>query len=200
MTSGRFQFEIFDIADAGDERVEMQREELEEARLASYDQGYNAGWEDAVAAQDSEVTRLRSDLGRNLQDLSFTYHEAHSHVLRTLEPLLHDMVVKVLPTIARDSLGQIVLEHLRPLAREMSGAPMTVVAHPDNRALLETLLLTEAPLPLAFEEEASLGEGQVHLKLGEIEHRVDLDGVIAAIAAAVSGFFRIEKQEERRHG
>ncbi|MCB2124432.1 MAG: flagellar biosynthesis protein [Rhodobacteraceae bacterium] len=194
------QFEVFEVADRSTPRAELAQDELEEARLQSYEQGYAAGWDDAVAAQDGEIARLRADLGRNLEDLSFTYHEAHSHVLRTLEPLLHDMVTKVLPAIARESLGHVVLDHLRPLARELAGAPITVVANPINRPLIETLLTAGSEFPLSFADEASLGEGQVYLKLGEAEARVDLDGVIAAISAAVSAFFRIEKQEDRRHG
>ena len=194
------QFEVFEVADRSTPRAELAQDELEEARLQSYEQGYAAGWDDAVAAQDGEIARLRADLGRNLEDLSFTYHEAHSHVLRTLEPLLHDMVTKVLPAITRESLGHVVLDHLRPLARELAGAPIAVVANPVNRPLIERLLTAEADFPLSFADEPSLGEGQVYLKLGEAESRVDLDGVIAAISAAVSAFFRIEKQEERRHG
>lgn len=196
----RVQFEVFELTDMTDDRVELGQAELEECRLAAYEQGYTAGWDDAVAAQDGEIARLRADLGRNLEDLSFTYHEAHSHVLRTLEPLLHDMVTKVLPAIARESLGQIVLDHLRPMAKDLADQPVTLVANPANRELLETLVVAEATFPLTFREEPSLGDGQVYLRLGEAEARIDLDGVISAISAAVSAFFRIEKQEERRHG
>lgn len=195
-----FQPEVFEVPGRTSTGAELVQQDLEEARLQSYEQGYSAGWDDAVAAQDAEIARLRADLGRNLEDLSFTYHEAHSHVLRTLEPLLHDMVTKVLPAINRESLGHVVLDHLRPLARELAGAPIAVVANPVNRPLIERLLTAEADFPLSFADEPSLGEGQVYLKLGEAESRVDLDGVIAAISAAVSAFFRIEKQEERRHG
>lgn len=194
------QLEVFDVPARGLPRVDLREDELEDARLQAYEQGYTAGWDDAVAAQDVEITRLRGDLGRNLADLSFTYHEAHSHVLRTLEPLLHDMVTKVLPALARESLGHVVLDHLRPLARELAGAPISVVASPENRPVIERLLVAEADFPLSFAEEPSLGQGQVYLKLGEAESRIDLDGVIAAIAAAVAAFFRIEKQGERRHG
>lgn len=194
------QLEVFDAPARGLSRTDLREDELEDVRLQSYEQGYTAGWDDAVAAQDSELARLRGELGRNLEDLSFTYHEAHSHVLRTLEPLLHDMVTKVLPTLARESLGLVVLDHLRPLARELAGAPITVVANPENRPAIERLLVAEAGFPLSFAEEPSLGQGQVHLRLGEAESHVDLDGVVAAIAAAVAAFFRIEKQGERRHG
>lgn len=196
----RVQFEVFELTDMTDDRVELGQAEFEECRLAAYEQGYTAGWDDAVAAQDGEIARLRADLGRNLEDLSFTYHEAHSHVLRTLEPLLHDMVTKVLPAIARESLGHMVLDHLRPMAKDLADQPVTLVANPANRALLETLVVAEATFPLTFREEPSLGDGQVYLRLGEAESRIDLDGVISAISAAVSAFFRIEKQEERRHG
>ncbi|SPH23428.1 hypothetical protein DEA8626_02491 [Defluviimonas aquaemixtae] len=196
----RVQLEVFELTDLTDERVELGQAELEECRLAAYEQGYTAGWDDAVAAQDQEVAKLRADLGRNLQDLSFTYHEAHSHVLRTLEPLLKDMVSKVLPAIAHESLAPVVLEHLRPMAKDLAGRPVALVANPANRELLERTVIADAKFPVAFREEPSLGDGQVYLRLGDEESRIDLDGVIKAIADAVSGFFQIEKQEERRHG
>lgn len=199
--SRRVQLEVFELTDMTDERVELGQAELEECRLAAYEQGYTAGWDDAIAAQDSEVARLRADLGRNLEDMSFTYHEAHSHVLRSLEPLLTDMVTKVLPAVARQSLGPMVLEQLRPKAKELAGAPVHIVANPANRELLERLVTADSPFPLAFEAEESLGDGQVYLRFGtEDETRIDLDGVIDAISSAVSGFFRIEKQEEKRYG
>ncbi len=198
--SRRVQLEVFELTDMTDERVELDQAELEECRLAAYEQGYTAGWDDAVAAQDGEVARLRADLGRNLQDMSFTYHEAHRHVLRTLEPLLNDMVNKVLPTIARHSLTPIVMEHLRPIAEDLAAQPVSLVANPSNRDLLERLVVNNAPFPLIVCEEKSLGDGQVYLKFGTDETRIDLDGVIEAISAAVSSFFQIEKHEERRHG
>ncbi|MGB3313193.1 MAG: flagellar biosynthesis protein [Albidovulum sp.] len=196
----RVQLEVFELTDMTDERVELGQAELEECRLAAYEQGYTAGWDDAVAAQDGEVSRLRAELGRNLEDMSFTYHEAHSHVLRTLEPLLNDMVSKILPAIAREALAPLVLEHLQPVAKDLADQPVSLVANPANRELLERLVVADAPFPLIFEEEASLGDGQVYLKFGADETRIDLDGVIEAISGAVSGFFRIEKHEERRHG
>lgn len=198
--SRRLRLEVFEAPDSAPQRADTGQAELEEARLQAYEQGYTAGWDDSVAAQDAEVARLRADLGRSLEDLSFTYHEAHSHVLRTLEPLLHDMVTKVLPALARETLGHVVLDHLRPLARELAGAPIAVVANPVNRAIIERLVVAEADFPVIVREEASLGEGQVYLKLGEVESQIDLDGVIAAMAAAVSAFFRVEKQEDRKHG
>lgn len=169
---------------------------LEDAKLAAYETGYSAGWDDAVAAQSGDQSRLQAEIAGNLQALSFTYHEARGHVLRTLEPLLRDMTAKVLPETARQTLGQIVLEMLRPMASRLACAPISVVLHPDTRARVEPLLLAEANSPFVIVEDPSLGEGQVYLRLGDSEQRVDLDGVISAIGDAVDSFFQIEQQEK----
>lgn len=194
MTGSRFRLEVFTLPDSSGEQVQISASEREEMRLAAFEKGYTAGWDDAVAAQEGEESRLRADLARNLQDLSFTYHEARIHVLRAMEPLLHDMVAKVLPAVARQSLGPIALEALRPLAEEMADAPVSVVLNPANRETVAAFLTAGEVIPLHFVEEPSLGEGQVYLRLGDAETRIDLDGVIAAIGAAISAYFEIQRE------
>ena len=44
-------------------------------------------------------------------------------------------------------------------------------------------------LPLIVIEEPSLGEGQVYLRMGDTETRIDLDRATADIASAVRDFF-----------
>ena len=166
-----------------------------EAGLAAFDQGYAAGWEDAVAAQDAEITKLRGDLGRNLQALSFTYHEARTHVLGALEPLLIAMTAKVLPAIARQTLGAVVLDALRPMAEALAEAPVEVLLNPASRATVEAMLVGGAAPPFRITEEPSLGEGQVYLRLGQTERQVDLEGVVRAIEAAIAAFFQPASEE-----
>lgn len=192
--ASRFQLEVFEVPDISPEKVNVSTADFEEMRLAAFEKGYTAGWDDAVAAQDAEQARLRADLARNLEDLSFTYAEARAHVLQAMEPLLRDMVAKVLPALARDSLAPVVLETLLPLAEEMAGAAITVVVNPANRPAVEALLTARKTLPLTFVEEPSLGEGQVYLRMGDAESRIDLDGVIAAIGRAVAGFFAMQNE------
>lgn len=168
----------------------------EEARLAGFDQGYAAGWDDAVAAQEAEVIKLRGDLGRNLQALSFTYHEARAHVLGALRPLLADMVGKVLPAVARQALGAVVLDALRPMAETLAEAPVEVVLNPASRTTVEAMLTAGAAPPFRITEEPSLGEGQVYLRLGQTERQVDLDGVVRAIETAITAFFQPGTEEK----
>ena len=169
--------------------VILDRVALEDEKLASYDTGYRAGWDDADAAQTDDQTRIKVDLARNLQTLSFTYHEARSHILKAIEPLMLQVVGRLLPDIARETLAPFVLETLMPLAETLGDSPVTIVLNPASRAAVEVLLEQATGLPVTIQEEPTLGEGQVYIKLGAIEAQVDLDQATADIAAAVRGFF-----------
>jgi flagellar biosynthesis/type III secretory pathway protein FliH len=193
--------EVFEATDsrAGTSSITLEQSALEEARLASYEQGYAAGWEDAAEAQSEDQARLRADVARNLQTLGFTFQEARVHILRAIEPLLAEMVGRLLPVTARAALGPLVLETLMPLAEGLAETPITLVLNPASRNAVEGFLGKSRGLPMTVVEEPTLGEGQVYLKLGTAEARVDLDAAVAAIGTAVQGFFTLI-EEDRKHG
>ncbi|MFC3085889.1 flagellar biosynthesis protein [Tabrizicola soli] len=193
--------EIFDTAAAPDGGLQplVEVSALEEAKIASYEQGYSAGWEDASAAQQGDQSRIRADLARNLQSLSFTFQDARSHVLQAVRPLILEMAGRLLPGIAREALAPTVLEALAPMAEEMGDAPVTLVLNPAARERVEGLVAQASGLPVVIEEEDSLGEGQVYIRLGPRETSVDLDRVTRDISAAVHAFFNLS-DEEPSHG
>jgi len=193
--------EIFDTAAApdGSARPLVEPTALDEARIASYEQGYSAGWEDASAASQGDQSRIQADLARNLQSLSFTFQDARSHVLQAIRPLILEMVGRLLPEIAREAIAPTVLEALAAMAEGLADAPAKLVLNPAVRSRVEDLLTQTKGLPLIIEEEPSLGESQVFLRLGAAETKVDLTQVTADISAAVRAFFSIHT-EEPSHG
>lgn len=197
--SGRLRLEVFGQPSDVAETVTIDAAAMEDARLASFEAGYAAGWEDAMAAQKDERSAVGADLSRNLQALSFTYHEARAHVLSALQPLLNALVSRVLPETARASLAPIVVEALRPLAELAAGAPVTIEMNPAARPAVEALLAGHAAPPVRLVEEPTLGEGQVYLRLGDREDHVDLDHITDMIRTAVSGVFP-PAEEIRQHG
>jgi flagellar biosynthesis/type III secretory pathway protein FliH len=168
---------------------------MEEARLAAYEQGYTAGWDDASAAQSEDQTRLGAEIARNLQTLAFTYHEARTHVLRGIEPLLAQMTERVLPDMARAALAPMIVETLRPMAADLADAPVILLINPAARPAVEALLERSGNLPVAIQDEPTLGEGQAQLRFGPSETRIDLDRAVADIATAVRGFFDLNLTE-----
>jgi len=168
---------------------------MEEARLAAYEQGFTAGWDDATTAQADSQTRLGAEIVKNLQELSFTYQEARTHVLRAIEPLLAQMAERVLPDMARAALAPMIVETLRPMADSLADIPVVLVINPAARPAVEALIEQAGALPLIIEDEPTLGEGQAQLRFGQTETRIDLDRAVTDIAAAVRGFFDLNLTE-----
>ena len=77
----------------------------EEERLAAYEQGYSAGWEDAANAANQDQTQIRGDLARSIQALGFTFHDAGMHVLKALAPLIREKLTHSVEEVCRSLAG-----------------------------------------------------------------------------------------------
>ena len=185
--------EVFDTASAADGsfRPLVEATAVEEAKVASFEQGYSAGWDDAVAAQQGDQGRIRADLARNLQSLSFTFQDARSHVLQAIKPLILEMINRLLPEVAREALGPTVLEAVMPMAADLADTPLTLVLNPAVRGQIEELIFQATGLPMVIEEEPTMPDGQVYIRFGTSEAKVDLGQVTTDISIAVRAFFNL---------
>ena len=167
---------------------------LEEHRLEAFEQGYKAGWDDAAAAQAEDQARVAADFARNLQDLSFTYHQARGQILNSLEPLLKEMVSKVLPKLAYEHLSQTIIDEVLTAAQTQTEAGVQIVISPSNRPALEHLLETQENFDITILEEPSMAEGLVYLRFAETEKQIDLDSVLTNFSQSVEGYFEQQKK------
>lgn len=172
-------------------------EMLEAARLEGYEAGYKAGWDDAARTESEEQGRIGADFARNLQDLGFTFHEARSHVMQALEPLLEGMVQRVLPQLVSDTMGQTILEELLPLATLAADKPIEIVVAPASRPVLQKLLTDATTVPFSLVEEPTLAQGQVFLRSGKTERHIDFASAIDRIGAAIEGLYDLNEKAFR---
>lgn len=179
--------------------VQLSGEEFETRRLEAYEDGYKAGWDDALQSQSDDHTRISADLARNLQDLSFTYVEAVSQVSRGLRPLLAHLVETVLPEVARKSFAPKLVEELEQMACQSQSAQARIVVSPANRDAVAALIGKDPGFPLEIVAEPTLGPGQAHLRFGQVERALDLDGALCGISQAFDAFFH-ETERELDHG
>lgn len=181
--------EVFDAPPGPPEADAPGDSALDDLRLASFDTGYRAGWDDANAARAGAETEIEEAISRNLQTLSFSYHDARSHVLRALRPLIGGIAARLLPEIAHSALPGLVADALEPFADLAADAPIEVLACPDTLVRLERRLASDTGLPLTFLPAPSLTAGQVWLRLAETETRVDIDVALTAIRTVLADFF-----------
>ena len=172
----------------------------EEQRLAVFEDGYRAGWDDASRALAESHQKLSADLAHNLSDLAFTFHEARAHVLKGVEPLLRQFVSRVLPVVAQHALPGLVAERVEELLKAASSAPLLLLVSPESRTEVEAVLPSSLGFPLEIREEPTLAQGQVFIRAGEIEQAVDLTAALAGIEAAVDDFFNLNDERLKAHG
>ncbi|MBU2959706.1 ABC transporter ATP-binding protein [Citreicella sp. C3M06] len=173
--------------------------DLETARLESFESGYKAGWDDAIKAQDDGHSRIASDFAQNLQDLSFTYHEAYGQVMSGISPLLEEVVGKLLPAMLRETLGLHVSEQLRAMAHEVGTLDVVIAVAPGHAEQVAPMLDPDIGFPLSLIEDETLMGGQADIRFGEIERQIDLGGLVEEVARAVQGFVH-DNRRKTAHG
>ncbi|MGX9352333.1 ABC transporter ATP-binding protein [Shimia sp. W99] len=167
--------------------------------LDSFEQGYKAGWEDAIRAKSEERAGISADFARNLQDLGFTYHEAREAVVAELAPVMEQAVMSVLPDMSRQAIGLQVLEQLNAITRDHSGVPVLITTSPENYEAVSELLPDNVDFPLDVVRDAGLSEGQVRFQFGQGERQIDMDEVLSIVSRAFAGFTH-QSQKEITHG
>jgi flagellar biosynthesis/type III secretory pathway protein FliH len=186
---------------AGVEPISLRRGVLvEKQRLAAFEEGYRAGWDDADAALSAERERVSTDLANNLRDIAFTYHEVHAHILSAIEPAIREMVGKLLPEVARASLPAIVGERIAEMMQRSAGLPLELSVSPESRAQVEEMLPADPGFPLRVRTDPSLAEAQVRIVGGSAEQMIDLTGAISEIAGIVDDFFTLSNQRIQANG
>jgi flagellar biosynthesis/type III secretory pathway protein FliH len=178
----------------------LSDEALENERLEAFDKGYRAGWDDAIKAKAEDNAGFSDEFSQNLQDLSFTYHDVHAQVLSNLHPLFEEILQKILPRLAHETLGAHIAEQLSGLAREIGTASVEILV-PVGASEKVTQIINEAEcnLPISVSESQSLQEGQAELRLGAREIAVDLADVSDQITQAVRAVL-YASPERQAHG
>jgi len=168
---------------------------LEQERAEAFEDGYKAGWQDAVKAANDDAGRVSSDFAGNLQDISFTLAEAQRDLMSALRPLLTGMVNSVLPKLARQTIGDRVIETVETMARGAIDGPVCLITAPGNAEALEALIEERQLTGVTVETEVTMGNGQVHVRAAGNEQEIDIDAVLTQIDAAVTGFFEDQNKD-----
>ncbi|MCE8508840.1 ABC transporter ATP-binding protein [Ruegeria pomeroyi] len=172
----------------------MDEDTLEEVRLSAFEQGYSAGWDDAVSARSEEQGQLNATLARNLEDLSFTYHEALGQMTQSLEPMFESLIGTVLPETLERSYTQHIVEQLKSMAREQVSQPALLIVPAGVSSALKPILSEEFSFPVQLVEESSLPAGQACLRIGTAERDINCSALLNSIGEAMDSFLHQAKE------
>lgn len=181
------------------EPVTYTAEDLETARLEAYDRGYQSGWDDAVQQNRQDQLRIGEEFARNLQDLSFTYHEARAHVVHSMEQLARSLIDALFPDLAAEAIAHHVSAAISDHAELAGKQPMILRVSPDDHPALQAIVPEVIPFPLEIIAETAQTVGQVHLIMGQSEFQIDLTDIVTAARSALDA---LHESNERmlKHG
>jgi flagellar assembly protein FliH len=163
--------------------------------LDSFENGYKAGWDDAILAKSDESEAISAELGQNLRDISFTYHEAKVAVLSEVAPVIEQAVMTVLPEIARSGFARLVAEHVTDLSAFEGSPVFEVRVCPAERMAVMAILEDGAFEDLKVLAHDTLAPGQAQLRIGNRERHIDMTEITNSMAEVFAGFASHARRE-----
>ncbi|UWQ91344.1 ABC transporter ATP-binding protein [Aliisedimentitalea scapharcae] len=191
--------EDFAIPFDGSQIFTLSEDALEDQRLASFEQGYSAGWDDAVKARDQETGQISANLASNLEDLSFTYNEALTQMTDCLTPFFRGLADVVLPETMALSFGHHIAEEMAKMGRDQAEQPVFVVVSPNDKAVVQSVLSEQAGMNARIEGDPLLGAGQAYVRIGNREREINCDSLVTSIRQSIDTFL-YQNQEDLKHG
>lgn len=168
--------------------VAVSEEVLDETRAESFETGYSAGWDDAVTAKDQEVTNISATLATSLQDLNFTYTEAQSQLIESLDPMFKVLTSAVLPDAMAASFGHHMVEQLTEMAKDQSDQGMAIVVAAGEGASVRALLGESFSVPVTVKEDEILEHGQAYLRVGSAERELNSAALLDSVRDSIDAF------------
>lgn len=154
-----------------------------------FDDGFNAGWDDAMAQVEAEQTRVAEGLAERLDSLEHDQRAATAAALAALEPTLRDIFDKLLPRTAERAFLPLLLEEIGSLLAEGHLRPVLHVAPEEEAAVLRLLVRAAiGPDRLTVRPEPALSVSQALIRWEGQERQLDLEGVLSALDDALETF------------
>lgn len=169
-------------------------EEFEDQKLASFENGYSSGWDDAICAHKDGKIVLSKSLKDSIERAELTRKEALNQFSDLFKPLIHEVISKIFPDFSSCILAQHIKEILNASIEDLAKVPVCIsVSRPDYESLrsLTSDFLSD---DVSLEVDLALDSGQVCIALGQAETIVDLAQIFKDVSAAVDAFYHLSEE------
>lgn len=199
MTASPLILEDFGRFSVIEEVASIDGERLESEKLAAFDKGYTAGWDDATDAQEDESQKAERAFSARMDELGFTFYEARAHIMASLRPLLTGIVESVVPRILHETLGHRLEAEILSLADGHPDPEVTISVCPTGMDGVVESLKTTARFPIRIESDDTLEPGFIQFRMGTVAHEFDMTSIENALSNALNALDTLN-EETLSHG
>jgi len=170
--------------------LEISQVMLEEERLSSFEQGYQAGWDDSLQASGSAEKEVMENISKALLDLSSSRSEIYAQLMTSMRPLIGNLIDSVLPVILRASLGVQIKSLIEDYIDRNECSEITISVAQDKADVVSMIEPHVGDLPVRFNQVAEIEASQVRISFsGTDEQEIDVEHLLNQIKQSVDQFF-----------
>ena len=183
--------------------VELWLESFDGEKLArpmpspDYERGYENGYAAGQSEALSDAERLQDQLVQAVADINFTYAEARSQLVQSLQPLFHTIIERVLPHCVENGFAGQLADQLSSMSSR-SGSMMCLHVHPD-RLMSVTAALGSVSEAVEVAGDPDLTPYAAWIEHGGHETLMDVDGLLAGISETL-GAINAYQEDDEQHG
>ncbi|NBB98621.1 MAG: hypothetical protein GVY34_10735 [Alphaproteobacteria bacterium] len=197
MTMAFLKLESFDSDRVLEETTPITPHDAETLRARAFEEGYGAGWTDALDQMRNEDALRRGAAQEALQAVAFGYAEARAELESSFMDLAATMIATVLPDLTSEALRRLLERELRELVQRQFTGRLDVLCAPSVKDSLSQILAEIPGLDATLLEEESFSDAQVMIRVDQSTRLIDLDSVTAALK---SGIATSDDQKDSSHG
>lgn len=174
--------ETFEVSDVESPKSPAATDpSLENLRATAFEAGYASGWDDAKTADEQARCRVQAEFERNVEAISFTYHEAVDRVRSELKTFIDALISEFLPGILPTALREHIRAELLSIAENKIELPIEIVMSPNCSELVAELTEGDFSSNMELIEDASLAPNQVFVRIGENEKEINLAPLVSEL-------------------
>lgn len=200
MRQAMLQLEIFETAATDEPNAIFDARQVEKLRETAFEQGYAAGWQDALEQMRHEDALRRIASEEALQAISFSYHEAQSALQPAFAALAQAMLETVMPEAARMALPAFLDSELREIAARHTQCPVRLRCASSASATLAQIASSVPSLKIELVAEPSFTDAQITLSIGAQERDIDLDDVLVRLREIFAQSLQCHNHKGTAHG
>ena len=190
MSSPLLTLECFEVEGTPPSGAPLTPQDAESLRAHAFEDGYGAGWSDALEQMRDEDALRRAASEEALQAVAFGFHEARDGLESAFVDLARQLVTTLLPELRPVALRQHLEVELRALAARHFTGRLEILCAPGSSGAIMAVAQTNPGLDIALLEEPSFTEAQVLIRIDQMERQISIDNVIATLTATFSDTFK----------
>lgn len=200
MRQAALELEVFEVAQLDEEAPLLDAFQAEKMREAAYEQGYAAGWQDALEQMRNEDELRHIAAQEALQAIGFSYTEAHQALTGSFLALTQALLDSVLPEAARLALPLCLEAELDALVQQHARPAVQIFCAPGVLGTIETVIASCTQAEIELGAEPSFSEAQISLRIGSQERVINLDDVLDRLREIFAQHQNWQTRQETANG